>query len=536
VTVEHLFDQRGSVSGLTLTADVLVIGGGPAGAWAALLAAAQGAKVVLVEKGFLGTGGATAAGNTTTIHTLPGSDEREAAIQRRMAQAFGLAKQDWVERIIEDAFIHLNELADWGYPFPSTEDGVSYRGSLRGADYLRFMRRLLRKADVKVLDKSPALELLTSDGVVVGAAGTNRVSHERWTVRSGAVVVATGGCAFRSNALGTNGLTGDGYLLSAEAGAVFSGMEFTGQYGIAPAFSSVTKGIIYFWATFTDADGNVLERKGDRQAAVARHLMTGPVYAVLDQASPRVQEGMRRGQPNIFVPFDRKRIDPFTQRFPITLRYEGTVRGVGGLVIDATGATTVPGLFAAGDAASRENFVGATTGGGGPNSSWAMSTGARAGQAAAAFAAALGLRAQERRAQPAGVIGLRPAGPIDKELRVADVIAAVQQEILPLDRSYFRTGAALAASQERLNDLWREARAGFSASGDEVSDVREAASMIATARWIVASAMGRPESRGINRRLDFPNTDPAQQHRLTAGGLDKVWVEPETAMPRAMAS
>jgi len=44
------------------TADVLVLGGGPAGVWAALTAAKHGAKVVLAEKGFVGTGGATAAG------------------------------------------------------------------------------------------------------------------------------------------------------------------------------------------------------------------------------------------------------------------------------------------------------------------------------------------------------------------------------------------------------------------------------------------------------------------------------------------
>ena len=64
------------------------------------------------------------------------------------------------------------------------------------------------------------------------------------------------------------------------------------------------------------------------------HLPAGPVYAVIDKASPSIQEGLRRGQPNIFLPLDRQGIDPFRQRFPVTLRYEGTVRGVGGLTID----------------------------------------------------------------------------------------------------------------------------------------------------------------------------------------------------------
>ncbi|MGB6753822.1 MAG: FAD-binding protein [Xanthobacteraceae bacterium] len=219
-----------------------------------------------------------------------------------------------------------------------------------------------------IVDQSPALELLLSEGVVAGAAGIDRLVQKPWTVRAGAVVVATGGCGFMSNALGTNGLTGDGLLLAAEAGAIFSGMERTGRFGVAPAFSSVTKGLLYFWATFSDRDGNELRREGDRYAFVARHPLNGPVYAVIDKASPRMQEGMRKGQPNMFLPFDRQGIDPFKQRFELTLRHEGTVRGVGGLAIDEACATTVPGLFAAGDAASREDLVGAATGGGGPNS------------------------------------------------------------------------------------------------------------------------------------------------------------------------
>ena len=68
----------------------------------------------------------------------------------------------------------------------------------------------------------------------------------------GAVVIAAGGCAFMSKALGTYGLTGDGLFMAAEAGAVLSGMEFSGQYGISHADATVTKNLIYDWATFSD--------------------------------------------------------------------------------------------------------------------------------------------------------------------------------------------------------------------------------------------------------------------------------------------
>lgn len=506
-------------------ADVLVIGGGPAGAWAALTAARSGASVVLAEKGFVGTGGATAAGNTTMIHTAPGSLEREATVKRRLNLGFAINDRRWVERVIDEGFDRLNDLADWGYRYPLDESGISYRGSLRGPDYLRFMRRKLREAGVTILDQSPALELLAADRVVAGAAGINRISGERWTVRAAAIVLASGGCAFLSKALGTNGLTGDGLLMAAELGAEFSGMEFTGQYGIAANYASVTKGIMYFWATFTDEAGNELGRSGDRQSAVAEGLLRGPVYAVIDKAPVRLQEGMRRGQPNMFLPFDRMGIDPFRQRFPITLRYEGTVRGVGGLITDLGGATNVLGLFAAGDAATREPLSGATSGGGGPNATWAMSTGVWAGRSAAAFAARVGKRHHERDAQAAGKTGLQPSQSTST-LTPKDVIPVIQQEILPLDRSFFRTGENLSASHKLLDQAWREASERLQPSANNPSEIvraRETAAMLATARWIVASAIERRETRGLNRRLDNPTPDPMLTGRIVSGGLETAW-------------
>ena len=63
-------------------ADVLVIGGGPAGAWAAVSAAAQGARVVLADKGFCGTSGATAPSGTGLWHVPPEGTAREEAKAR----------------------------------------------------------------------------------------------------------------------------------------------------------------------------------------------------------------------------------------------------------------------------------------------------------------------------------------------------------------------------------------------------------------------------------------------------------------------
>lgn len=58
-------------SGLDITCDVLVLGGGPAGTWAAFEAARAGARVVLADKGFCGTSGATAPSGTSIWYVEP---------------------------------------------------------------------------------------------------------------------------------------------------------------------------------------------------------------------------------------------------------------------------------------------------------------------------------------------------------------------------------------------------------------------------------------------------------------------------------
>ncbi|WP_210210053.1 FAD-dependent oxidoreductase [Rhizobium grahamii] len=506
-----------SNSAMQVETDVLVVGGGPAGCWAAWNAALNGMNVVLVEKGYVGTSGAAAAGNTTTIYTRRGTAERAATVAQRVRLGHGFSEAERIERVLDRTFQNLDLLAEWGYEFPSYEDGRPYRGMLRGPDYLRFMRQRLIKARVKVIDHCPVEELLVSDGVVAGALARYRRTGETLQISAGAVVIATGGCAFLSGALGTNNLTGDGYLMAAEAGAVLSGMEFSAQYGISPSYSSVTKGVVYFWGTFSDEQGNVLPEQGDRQIVVARELISGPVYAILDKASPRLQEGFRRGQPNIFVPFDRLGIDPFTQRFPITLRHEGTVRGTGGLKIDDRATTTVPGLFAAGDAATRQGMSGATTGGGGPNSSWAMATGSWAGEDAAKFVRSLGANRRGRKIHSANEHS--NVNPVRNPSDVHEVLEIAKQQILPLNGGFFRDRATLSEASRKLADLWQDQ----SWRSKRTAKVREAEALIATARWATESAILRKESRGLQRRTDFPDTNPALARPIDSGSSESFW-------------
>jgi succinate dehydrogenase/fumarate reductase flavoprotein subunit len=122
---------------LDVLADVLVIGGGPAGAWAAVAAAGAGARVVLVDKGYLGTSGATAPSNTGTWFVPPG-EGRRLAIAQRQAGAGDLADPRWVERMLDTAWEKLHSLAARGYPFPRDDEGRPYLAILRGPDYMHF--------------------------------------------------------------------------------------------------------------------------------------------------------------------------------------------------------------------------------------------------------------------------------------------------------------------------------------------------------------------------------------------------------------
>jgi len=515
----------------TLQADVLVIGGGPAGTWAAWSAATQGASVVLVDKGYCGTSGCAAATGGRIWYLPPDPELREAEMASREAWGGFLANRDWMLRVFDQTYTNINLLAEWGYPFPTDEEGKSYRRSIQGPEYMRLMRKQVKRAGVRILDNCPALELLVdSEGAVGGAAGVNRQSGEKWVVRSLAVVIATGGCAFLSKALGCNVLTGDGYLMAAEAGAEMSGMEFSNAYGIAPAHSSVTKALLFNWATFTYEDGTPIPGadclpQGGR-SIIARTLLNQPVYAILDKVRADMRSAMRSMQPNFFLPLDRAGIDPFTQRFPVTLRLEGTVRGTAGIrIVDDTCATSVPGLYAAGDAATRELICGGLTGGGSPNNAWATSSGHWSGKYAALYARSLGHKGNQRHLEGVGEAGLKPRSDSAHTLATDEVIQAVQNEVLPYDRNYFRTEKGLSQSLDRLHSLWQEIHDSQVVGGKQLVKAREVAAMVATARWMYSSALERKETRGMHEYIDYPQLDPGQQHYLISGGLDKVWVK-----------
>jgi succinate dehydrogenase/fumarate reductase flavoprotein subunit len=510
-----------SLPHLSLSTDVLVVGGGMAGAWAAAAAANAGASVILVDKGYCGTSGVTAAAGPGHWWVPPDPNARDGAVASRIAAGLGLGEAEWMHRILDQTWRTLPTLASH-YRFGVDDEGnVNYR-AVRGPEYMRALRQFALSHGVTILDHSPVLELLArTDGSIGGARGQRRQDGGRsYEIAAGAVVLAAGGTSFLSHLLGSRTNTGDGYLLAAEAGAAMSGMEFTAAYTVAPAHSTMTRTMAYSFATYYDADGRELDLPfgPDQTERLARALLNGPVYCSLHRLPDDVKARLHTISPNVPLVFDRLGIDPYRDRFEVTLHNDGTIRGIGGVrVAGADCSTSVPGLFVAGDNASREKVAGAISGGGNVNSAWALSSGTFAGEAAARLA--LRSAGRSARLRPLGQAGLRPRRG-RKAVDLDGVRAGVRAEMHPLDKAFFRNERALVASRRALDDLWTEL-------ADHAADdrgLREAAALVATARWSVATATRRAESRGLHRRVDRPDHDPALAVRLLSGGFDHIWV------------
>lgn len=498
---------------------MLVLGGGPAGTWAAVSAAAAGARVIVADKGSCGSSGPSAFG-AISLWNIPPGRARDEAVARGFTHGGDLGDPELMHRVLEETHRRVEQLAGWGYRFPGDAAGArtSLRVYLDGMSYLRRMRRSVLALGVRVLDHHPALQLLVDrDGVVCGASGLRECDHfQPWTVHARAVVVATGGCAFLSGGAGTDVATGDGLLFAAEVGAQLSGMEFSSAYGLTPALSSPTvarhssfaPAMALHFATLYDESGNVLP--AHPSAAFAAIADGRRVYATLDDVPDTVRALLTR----LGV------VDP-TRRVPLRAVLEGTVRGTGGLrLAGADCATTVAGLYAAGDVTTREPITGAVSGFGGQGGAWAIASGVWAGAGAARFARGRG-RPGPVREKPGA--GLNAVARIDPRA----VIGLVQEHTLPLRRSYWRSAGSLRDSIAELDAMWPGAEFDLGGSGAARLRARQAAALLAVARWTKYSALARTESRGIHRRTDHPDPSAGWRVRLTTGGLEQVWVRSE---------
>ncbi|MFC9893919.1 FAD-binding protein [Nocardia sp. NPDC127579] len=498
--------------------DVLVLGGGPAGAWAAVSAAALGVRVVLVDKQRVGI--ASAAWGHRPWQVPPGA-ARDAAIRQAHRSGGELGDPDEMHRILDETCHRLGQLAAWG------------RHGGR-ANYFHALRRRLHGAGVRVLEYHPVLQLLVDrDGVVAGATGL-RADHQQWTVRAGAVVLATGGCDFLAG--GSDIHTGDGLLCAAEAGAQLSGMEFSSAYDLVSAVGTP----VTFEKYYDDAGTELTDHAAALDVIALGHRVYGalgdlggpagavdsfgwgPTAATAGSAERVSGAGaaVSTGRMGAAAPAGRVSAGEAAGsvgRVPLRPVLRGTVGGAGGLLTGADGATTVDGLYAAGDAAARESILGAAHAAGGQGGAWAIASGVWAGAGAARCALERGVPTT---AHPVPGAGLNSRSRIDPRA----VVGLVQEHTLPLRRSYWRSAGSLRDSIAELDALWPGAVLELGGAGPVRLQARQAAALLAVARWTKYSALARTESRGMHRRTDHPGAAQDWRVRLTSGGLDRIWV------------
>ncbi len=376
---------RVDLSKIDFDTDVLIIGGGGAGASAALLAQEQGVRVILVTKLRLGDANTVGAQAGTQAADRP---EDSPAMHYLDAMGGGgfTNVPELVEALVMDAPDVIKWLEGLGVMWDKEPDGAMHELSGGGAsrrrlhscrDYtgleeMRVLRDEVRNRGIQVLEFEPAVELIMDDkGQAAGAVLMNMETREVAVIRAKAVIMATGGGG-RLHYQGyptTNhyGATADGLVMAYRAGAKLIYMD-TMQYhptGVAypPQILGqlVTEKVRTLGAQLVNKDGerfiHHLETRDVVASAIIREcrngkgLMTstGQPCVWLDSPMIDILRGagtIQREIPAMFRQFGRFGIDMSKEPILVypTLHYQN-----GGILIRPDAATSIPGLYAAGE-------------------------------------------------------------------------------------------------------------------------------------------------------------------------------------------
>ena len=217
--------------------DVLVIGSGAAGMYAAIEAAREGASVLLAERSLIGRGGATVMAQMTVAVALGDEtpDHWSHHYQDTLAAGRGLCNEPLAQLLCEDGPECIRAMDDWGIGW-ARKDGRIAQAMAPGHDrprcvYVDFLntgpavsktlRAVLNKnAGIRKAGDLCIVELLLTDGAVTGAVALHLGSGAPVILSAKSTVLATGGLTrlYRRNSASAN-MGGDGYALALRAGA-----------------------------------------------------------------------------------------------------------------------------------------------------------------------------------------------------------------------------------------------------------------------------------------------------------------------------
>ncbi len=255
-----------------IESDVLVIGAGLAGTFAAIKAKESGAeKVILVDKGKAGKSGISLFAAGVILGAFP-EDDHEAWFKSVVEQGDYLNDQEWVEICLTEFYDRIVEMDAWGVQFEKTPDGKFERKMMRagtaanpvrgvmfhGPQMLEAMMRKVRASGVEVINRVMITDLLTTDGRVVGAVGFNSITGDFVIFKSKAVISTAGACTYKNTFLDHKFATGDSDAMVYRAGGELILYEFVNHNTSASEFDTVGMNM------FTSLGGKFVNAEGER--------------------------------------------------------------------------------------------------------------------------------------------------------------------------------------------------------------------------------------------------------------------------------
>jgi len=502
--------------------DVLVIGGGLAGCFAAIKAREHGAEVILVDKGYVSKSGETPfAGDTMVFSPAWGHKLDEWMTQVNVIGEY-INNRQWNEIVFQESYNRYQDLESWGVKFLK-EKGEPRRLShplknqpLPDRDrfpplvsevvhwepgFPQVIRKHAVKSGVRIMDRIMVTDLIQQDGRIVGAIGFGVEENNTCVFKARATIISAGGGGFRPIGYPTQELTADGHAMAYRAGAVITGKEFVSPNTTNPDNPGWPPSYLFFsqghsaalpgaWKVLPlyNAEGDEVPVRG-----IAWHGWLDAHYEAHAGRIPLHFEG----------PDGRK----------ITKGGAGAYGGMHGHAtdgicpVDETCATDLPGLFAAGDSLGTV-FVGAAYSGFGFATAYASVTGARAGRSAAAYALSAGkpMVADEEltRLKKCLYAPLQRQGGFSPRW----VTQILQNTLLPYFVLYIkhedRMKAALTTVEFLKNHIIPKLTAG---DAHQLRLAHETKNMVLNAEMKLRASIFRTESRGNHYREDYPRRD-----------------------------
>jgi succinate dehydrogenase / fumarate reductase flavoprotein subunit len=552
--------------------DVLVIGAGGAGLRAAIAAAERGARTALVCRSLLGKAHTVMAegGIAASLGNVEPADNWQVHFQDTMFGGKYLSNWHMAELHAKEAPDRVRELERWGGVFDRTPDrkmsqrafgGHTHRrlvhiGDRTGLELIRTLQDKAVHAGIDVFMECTITRLLKHDERVCGAFGYWRATGEFVAFAAPAVILATGG-AGKCWRITSNSweCTGDGHALAYEAGAELVDMEFVQFHPTGMVWPPGVIGLLVTEAV--RGEGGILrnalgERFMERYDPKRLELSTRDVVA--RAIYTEVKEG--RGTPHGGVFLDISHLGEAAVRRKLPSMYDQFMElaGVditlgpmevgptchyfmGGVRVDAeTGASTVPGLFAAGECSGGMNGANRL---GGNSLSDLLVFGRRAGDFAAQYGAEVPAPQIDdaQTADGAAEMTRYLTGPGEED---PYRLQAELQDLMHEDVGIFRDEAGLTAAVARLDELERRAADAHSPSSTATFNpgwhlCREVRNMLIVSQAVARAALMRHESRGAHSRLDYPAYDEYwREHNIVVRkDAEAMRVEPRPVVKSA---